>query len=134
MADTAQLATETSTLATTIGSKAILDLPIQGRSPMSLTTLVPGVIPSGGSNSPWISGGRNDYNDVTIDGTSVIVPENNVSHLQIGYMPIEDSVAEVSVVTNSLAPRVWPHRWRHHQHRHSRRDECDTWHSVRVQP
>lgn len=104
MADTAQLATETSTLATTIGSKAILDLPIQGRSPMSLTTLVPGVIPSGGSNSPWISGGRNDYNDVTIDGTSVIVPENNVSHLQIGYVPIEDSVAEVSVVTNSLAP------------------------------
>jgi hypothetical protein len=32
------------------------------------------------------------------------VPENNVSHLQIGYQPIEDSVAEVSVVTNSLAP------------------------------
>ncbi len=103
-ANSAQLATETSTVATTLGSKAILDLPIQGRSPMSLATLVPGVIPSGGSNSPWISGGRNDYNDVTIDGTSVIVPENNVSHLQIGYLPIEDSVAEFSVVTNSLAP------------------------------
>jgi len=103
-ANTAQLATETSTVATTISSKAILDLPLQGRSPMSLTTLVPGVIPSAGSNSPWISGGRNDYNDVTIDGTSVIVPENNVSHLQIGYVPIEDSVSEVSVVTNSLAP------------------------------
>jgi hypothetical protein len=103
MADTAQLATQTSTVATTIGTKAILDLPIQGRSPMSLSTLVPGVIPSAGSNSPWISGGRNDYNDVTIDGTSVIVPENNVSHLQIGYIPIEDSVAEFSVVTNSLA-------------------------------
>ncbi len=102
-ADTAQLATETSTVTTTISSQAILDLPIQGRSPMTLTTLVPGVIPSGGSNSPWISGGRNDYNEVTIDGTSVIVPENNVSHLQIGYIPIQDSVAEVSIVTNSLA-------------------------------
>jgi Carboxypeptidase regulatory-like domain/TonB dependent receptor len=102
-ADTAQLATETSTITTTISSKAILDLPIQGRSPMTLTTLVPGVIPSGGSNSPWISGGRNDYNEVTIDGTSVIVPENNVSHLQIAYVPIQDSVAEVSIVTNSLA-------------------------------
>ena len=102
-ANTAQLATETSTVATTVSSKAILDLPINGRSPMSLATLVPGVIPSGNSNSPWISGGRNDYNDVTIDGTSVIVPENNVSHLQIGYIPIEDSVAEFSVVTNSLA-------------------------------
>src|SRR5215469_8467905 len=101
----AQLATESSTVATTISNKAILDLPLGGnRSPMALVTLVPGVIPSTGSNSPWISGGRNDYNDVTIDGTSVIVPENNVSHLQIGYLPNEDSVAEFSVVTNSLAP------------------------------
>src|SRR5215472_12851903 len=103
-ANTAQLSTESSTVTTTIGSKSVVDLPIQGRSPMSLVTLVPGVIPSGGSNSPWISGGRNDYNDVTIDGTSVIVPENNVSHLQIGYLPIQDSVSELSVVTNSLAP------------------------------
>jgi hypothetical protein len=101
----AQLATESSTVATTIGNKAILDLPLGGnRSPMALVTQVPGVIPSTGSNSPWISGGRNDDNDVTIDGTSVIVPENNVSHLQIGYLPNEDSVAEFSVVTNSLAP------------------------------
>ncbi len=104
-ADAAQLATESSTVATTVSNKAVLDLPLGGnRSPMSLITLVPGVIPSAGSNSPWISGGRNDYNDVTIDGTSVIVPENNVSHLQIGYIPIEDSVQEISVVTNSLAP------------------------------
>ncbi len=102
-ANTAQLATETSTVATTISQKAILDLPT-GRNPLSLVTLVPGVIPTGGGQTPWISGGRNDYNDVTIDGTSVIVPENNVSHLQVGYTPIEDSVAEVSVVTNSLAP------------------------------
>ena len=104
-ASAAQLATETSTFATTVSNKAVLDLPLSGnRSPMSLATLVPGVIPSAGSNSPWISGGRNDYNDVTIDGTSVIVPENNVSHLQIGYLPNEDSVLEFSVVTNSLAP------------------------------
>ncbi|MDR3698767.1 MAG: carboxypeptidase regulatory-like domain-containing protein [Candidatus Sulfopaludibacter sp.] len=104
-ASAAQLSTETSTLTTTVSSNAILDLPLNGnRSPMSLVTLVPGVIPSGGSNSPWISGGRNDYNDVTIDGTSVIVPENNVSHLQIGYVPNEDSVQEMSIVTNSLAP------------------------------
>lgn len=102
-ASAAQLSTETSTVSTALGQKSILDLPT-GRGIMGLTTLVPGVIPSAGSNSPWISGGRNDYNDVTIDGTSVIVPENNVSHLQIGYTPIEDSVAEVSVVTNSLAP------------------------------
>src|SRR5665213_3727759 len=103
-ANSAQLSTESSTVATTISSKAVLDLPLQGRNPYSLVTLVPGVNAGNGGSTPWISGGRNDYNDVTIDGTSVIVPENNVSHLQIGYQPIEDSVSEVSVVTNSLAP------------------------------
>ncbi len=103
-ANSAQLSTESSTVATTIGSKSVLDLPLQGRNPYSLATLVPGVNAGNGGSTPWISGGRNDYNDVTIDGTSVIVPENNVSHLQIGYQPIEDSVSEVSVVTNSLAP------------------------------
>jgi Carboxypeptidase regulatory-like domain len=103
-ANSAQLATESSTVATTISSKSVLDLPLQGRNPYSMATLVPGVNAGNGGSTPWISGGRNDYNDVTIDGTSVIVPENNVSHLQIGYQPIEDSVSEVSVVTNNLAP------------------------------
>jgi len=103
-ANSAQLSTESSTVATTVSQKAVLDLPLQGRNPYSLVTLVPGVNAGNGGSTPWISGGRNDYNDVTIDGTSVIVPENNVSHLQIGYQPIEDSVSEVSVVTNSLAP------------------------------
>ncbi|MCU1328546.1 MAG: hypothetical protein JWN34_3916 [Bryobacterales bacterium] len=102
-ASTAQLSTESSTVATTIGQKAVLDLPIQGRNPLSLAALVPGVVTGNGGSTPWISGGRNNSNDVTIDGTSVIVPENNVSNLQVGYTPIEDSVAEVSVVTNSLA-------------------------------
>jgi hypothetical protein len=103
-ANAAQLSTETSTVATTVSEKSVLDLPLQGRNPYSLATLVPGVNAGNGGSTPWISGGRNDYNDVTIDGTSVIVPENNVSHLQIGYQPIEDSVSEVSIVTNSLAP------------------------------
>ena len=103
-ANSAQLSTESSTVSTSISSKSVLDLPSQGRNPYSFATLVPGVNAGNGGSTPWISGGRNDYNDVTIDGTSVIVPENNVSHLQIGYQPIQDSVAEVSVVTNSLAP------------------------------
>jgi hypothetical protein len=103
-ANSAQLSTESSTVSTSISSKSVLDLPLQGRNPYSLAALVPGVNTGNGGSTPWISGGRNDYNDVTIDGTSVIVPENNVSHLQVGYQPIEDSVSEVSIVTNNLAP------------------------------
>jgi len=94
-------------VATTVSNKANPGPASRGKpQPHVARDLGPGVVPSAGSNSPdqW---GRNDYNDVTIDGTSVIVPENNVSHLQIGYIPNEDSVQELSVVTNSLASRIW---------------------------
>lgn len=102
-ANAAQLATETSSLSTVVTSKQILDLPLNGRNPFSLATLAPGVTPGGGGSTPWISGGRNATNEITIDGTSVILPENNVSNLQTGYTPIQDSVAEFTVITNSLA-------------------------------
>ncbi len=98
----AQLSTSTSSLSTVIENKRILDLPLNGRNPFTLATLSPGVIPGGGS-TPWISGGRNASSDVTIDGTSVIVPENNVGILQLAYTPIVDSIEEFSVITNSLA-------------------------------
>lgn len=102
-ASAAQISTESSTISTVVGSKAVLDLPLNGRNVFSLATLVPGVIPGGGGSTPWISGGRNATNEITIDGTSVILPENNVSNLQTGYTPIEDSVQEFTVITNSLA-------------------------------
>lgn len=98
----AQLSTESSSVSTVISSKAVLDLPLNGRGVYGLATLSPGVIPGGGS-TPWLSGGRNASSEITIDGTSVIVPENNVSILDTGYQPIVDSVEEFSVITNSLA-------------------------------
>jgi len=101
-ANTAQLATTTSTVSTVITNKAMLDLPLNGRNPFGLATLVPGVFPGGGS-TPWISGGRNASSEITIDGTSVIVPENNVSIQDTGYTPIVDTVDEVAVITNALA-------------------------------
>ena len=100
-ANTAQLATTTSTVSTVITNKALIDLPLNGRNPFSLATLVPGVFPGGGS-TPWISGGRNASSEITIDGTSIIVPENNVSIQDTGYQPIVDTVEEVAVITNAL--------------------------------
>jgi hypothetical protein len=101
-AEAAQLITEASSVSTVVGQKAIQDLPLNGRGVFGLATLVPGVIPGGGGSTPFISGGRNATNEITIDGTSVILPENNVSNLQTGYTPIVDSVQEFSIITNAL--------------------------------
>ncbi len=100
-ADVAQLKTETSSASTTITQRQILDLPT-GRNPFAIATLTSGVIPGGGS-TPWISGGRNATSEILIDGNTGIVPENNVSINDGGYTPIMDSIAEVTVIKNSLA-------------------------------
>ncbi len=104
-ADAVQLSTSTSSVATVIQGKAILDLPLNGRNPFALANLTPGVIPSSNNSgsTPWISGGRNASSEITIDGTSVILPENNVSINQTGYTPIVDSIAEFNVISNALA-------------------------------
>ena len=101
-ANSAQLNTSTSAVSTVITNKAMIDLPLNGRNPYSLATLVPGVFPGGGS-TPWLGGGRNASSEITIDGASVIVPENNVSIQDTGYTPIVDTVEEVAVITNSLS-------------------------------
>ncbi len=102
LASSAQLSTSSSTVSTVIGNKAIMDLPLNGRNPFALASLVPGVVPGGGS-TPWISGGRNASSEITIDGTSIILPENNVGINGVAYTPPVDSVQEFSIVTNALA-------------------------------
>src|SRR5690242_606464 len=101
-ASSAQLNTSTSAVSTVITNKAMLDLPLNGRNPFGLAALAPGVFPGGGS-TPWLGGGRNASSEITIDGASIIVPENNVSIQDTGYTPIVDTVEEVAVITNSLS-------------------------------
>ena len=104
-ASAAQLATTTSTVSTTIDNKKVLDLPLNGRNPLALANLVPGVI-QGSSSSGYaggISGGRNSNTEVTVDGTSIVLPENNVSIQQLALTPLVDSIEEFTVITNALA-------------------------------
>src|SRR5215467_1788223 len=107
-AEAALLTTTTSTVSTTIDNKKVLDLPLSGRNPLNLANLVPGVI-QGSSNSGyagWISGGRNSNTEVTVDGTSIVLPENNVSIQQLALTPLVDSIEEFTVITNALAPEI----------------------------
>lgn len=100
---TSAVETTSSTIAQTIENKRIVDLPLNGRNPFALVSLSPGVVPSGGGSSPFISGGRNSTSEVAIDGITNVNAENNVSILDLNYTPSVDAVQEFSVQTNSVS-------------------------------
>lgn len=96
------LEVNSATVATVVNTQLIEDLPLNGRETLSLAYLSPGVIGGGGQNStPWISGGRNSASEVTVDGTSIILPANAVSLGDLAYKPPVDGVQEFSVITNT---------------------------------
>jgi len=77
VSDTAQtLNTTDATLGDSVGNLTIESLPMEGRDPVSLLTLQPGVLYLGNpeenatvdSRSGSVSGGRSDQGDVTLDG------------------------------------------------------------------
>jgi hypothetical protein len=77
VSDTAQtLNTTDATLGNSVGNALIESLPMEGRDPISLLTLQPGVLFLGAagendlvdSRSGSVSGGRSDQGDVTLDG------------------------------------------------------------------
>jgi hypothetical protein len=99
----APIETNSSTLGQVIDSKRVIDLPLNGRNPFSLATLVPTVSNVGNASTPHIGGSRNAINEEQLDGVSNILPENNVGNTTAAYTPIVDSVQEFSVQTNALA-------------------------------
>jgi hypothetical protein len=94
---------DSATLGQVIDTKKVVDLPLNGRNPFSLATLVPGVNDVGGASTPHIGGSRNAVNEQQLDGVSNILPENNVGNNLSAYTPIVDSVQEFSVQTNALS-------------------------------
>jgi hypothetical protein len=102
-ATTPVLDTETSTLGEVIQTKTITDLPLNGRNPFDLASLVPTVSTIGGASTPHIGGSRNSVNEEQIDGMTNILPENNVGDNNTAYNPVVDSVQEFSVQTSVLS-------------------------------
>ncbi|WP_031500308.1 TonB-dependent receptor [Bryobacter aggregatus] len=103
------LDTSTNTLGQVIESKRIVDLPLNGRDPLSLATLVPGVVPVPrgpapihlGGSIPGMNGAGNGTSEVLLDGATDTVPRNR-SFLLI-HTPNADSVEEFKVQTNAMS-------------------------------
>lgn len=68
------LDTNNATLGQVIDRAKVIDLPLNGRNPFSVATLVPGVNDVGGASTPHIGGSRNAVNEQQLDGVSNILP------------------------------------------------------------
>ncbi len=100
-ADAPLLRSETSSLGQVIDNRKIVDLPVNGRSFLSLVGLAPGVAQpprtTEGASLPRINGGRPRTNEYLFDGISVLQPEPG----QVAFFPVIDAIAEFKVEINN---------------------------------
>ncbi len=109
---------ETSSLGQVVETRAVTELPLNGRNPLALVSLVPGVVPQGspkdGNSSmgnpvganPFaagdfqIGGGMAGQSQILIDG----VPTNGAYLNVVTVIPTQDAIEEFKVQTNNLGP------------------------------
>jgi hypothetical protein len=89
----------TASLGQVVSEEKVVGLPLNGRSFVTLASLVPGVAlpPPHISPLPRINGGRPRTNEYLFDGISVLQPEPG----QVAYFPIIDAIQEFKIETNS---------------------------------
>ena len=80
-----------------IDNRKVIDLPLNGRSFITLAGLAPGVALPPGSSLPRINGGRPRTNEYLFDGISVLQPEPG----QVAFFPNIDAIQEFKIETNS---------------------------------
>lgn len=102
-----QLETETAAQSTVVAQQQVVDLPLNGRNPLFLANIVPGVRPVGGFGGLTISafgdgrisigGGGASVNNIMIDG---VAAENHTSGgLQVALSP--DATGEFRIITRN---------------------------------
>jgi hypothetical protein len=98
-ADASLLRSGSSGLGHVVDNRRVVDLPLNGRSFMTLASLVPGVAmpPAPAAPLPRINGGRPRTNEYLFDGISVLQPEPG----QVAFFPNVDAIQEFRIETNS---------------------------------
>ena len=116
--ETPLLQSETQSLGEVIEQRSVTELPLNGRNPLALVGLVPGVVqqgtPSAGNSSagnpvganPFalgdfqVGGGMAGQSQILIDG----VPTNGAYLNVVTVIPTQDAIEEFKVQTNNLGP------------------------------
>jgi hypothetical protein len=96
--DAPLLQTESASITQSIDNDKIVELPLNGRTFISLATLPPGVTLPPGTQLPRINGGRPRTNEYLFDGISALQPEPG----QVVFFPIIDSIQEFNIQTNGV--------------------------------
>lgn len=116
--ETPLLQPETNSLGQVVEQRTVTELPLNGRNPLAMVALVPGVVPQGqpsaGNSStgnpvganPFaagdfqIGGGQAGQSQILIDG----VPTNGAYLNVVTVIPTQDAISEFKVQTNNLGP------------------------------
>ncbi len=93
----APLLRETGSLGQVIDNEKVVQLPLNGRTFITLAGLASGVALPPNSFFPRINGGRPRTNEYLFDGISVLQPEPG----QVAYYPVVDAIQEFKIESNS---------------------------------
>ena len=96
-ADAPPLRAETASLGAVVEHEQVVQLPLNGRTFITLASLAPGVALPPNSQLPRINGGRPRTNEYLFDGISVLQPEPG----QVAFFPVIDAIQEFKIESNS---------------------------------